>query len=318
MMNNDVLLGKFISTQINQNNIGTCLDPKDIAEFIDNVLNLTRQDQVMGHLASCPKCYEMYRDTVEILEELTEPEHKTAPTPLSVTKILNRKAMNVAFAIGLAAAAMIVLMINPFHEITPYESINRRIASVVNNIDSPITYLALVEADSGYGFSSGHSDAKQAFRYGVASVELETALKNRDKENSVRLLKAIIAIVPSLNQEQTQGYEAMLDAIETNQDFAQALKLKQPIPFHGKPTDSYIQFGQWTEAGRIAAITKQTDYFHDMDIQYFLSHFLINNQPIGVRKSLDKIQLIVKADTINDNGLAELQAEFNKIIFLLL
>jgi len=227
-----------------------------------------------------------------------------------------RRAINISIAIGLAVAAMIVLIFNPFHEITPYESINIRIAGVVNNIETSISYIAFDTPD-GYGFSSGISKHKQAFRYGAASVDLETALKSGDKDTAIRLLKAIIEMVQAINNEKTKAYEDMFHAVESNKDIERFSKQRLQIALNDKPTDIYILFGQWTEAGRIAAATKQTDYFNYEDIQYFLTNLPINDLPKGVIKSLNTIQDIVKSDNFDDKALKKLQSEFESLITLL-
>lgn len=114
--NKEAMLGRYLSQQIrkasiNEGPVGPCPPLENIAAFIDGKLSGAEREELIVHLNRCDDCYEVFIETVKVMEEMREdsPEKDPEDNPIRSKKIF----YYIVPSLFAAAAAMALFFIFP-------------------------------------------------------------------------------------------------------------------------------------------------------------------------------------------------------------
>lgn len=322
MKTRDVFLGTAITRAFKRaEQVNTCPALEDIAALVDGTIQGTLRDDIMGHMATCDRCRQVFTMTGELAEH--EKEYGRG----------RWSKVSSAFAV----AAVMVLAISMTFRYLPSEQ--PRKAKIENPGGSPAgtrvtaekagkqpeetvadrsegkrftplpaaktaALLAaggsperLARAIEGgekrpFGFAEAPSRAAISFRTGIYGLDLEVALLVRDREKALLNLNRISQLLkaPEANGDIAAYFENVGQQLEDGAD---------PEKFKGitgmvrdkLPADTgiYLGFGEWCEAARVAASMQNGDFFAREPVRYFQKKLAGKPMPKEARNALREI-----------------------------
>ncbi len=313
----DEIIGRALSRVIKERATAEeCPSPEDISSFIDSTLDEQKRDKLLGHLSRCDRCYEVFSMAQEMAKEEEIPAIKRAAISPTRKWILSPAPIAIAAAVILVVVIRFVLQLPG--EYTPLSStqIMSRLAknTDVKTLDRTIKE-GLVPA---YGFTGAVPLEKASFRIGFFLIDLEISLAAEDKEKSLDLIKGLNSAL--------QNIEGSGDLILIYSDISKKLEegaspkeftagsQKVESFFKNKDTFLYLRFGEWVEGGRLAAFSKDKEFFDQKSIHYFVNNLEGKNLPQGIFTSLNKVKGIIAKDTILDADFKKIETAFTNII----
>lgn len=239
-------------------------DAERLAALLDRRLNERERAEVLEQLASSDEDISIFADAVAVARELEEAEGGAVVVPLRRTPRTARWGGRwTALAALLAALAL-----------SPW------IWSRVRGGDAgaPARAVALLER-GGAGLPAGWDDRPwsstrgagdplappaRAARLGALMVDLEVAVEERDPA-AQRLAAAIAAML----EEVPGAGQAVFIFHQVEKRAGEAPEALEPLLAQGweaaerLPESGVLALGAWAEAGRIAALRRQTGFFRN-------------------------------------------------------
>ncbi len=305
----DEMLGKYLSMEVNKENPKTaCPSEEHFAAFIDGNLNGEDRDALMGHLSSCDDCYELYTEVISMQEEMAKDSWLSS----KVIKFI---------PYPLAAAAAILIMLFVFRDsyVEDLSFVKERVAMLAADIDTEsFSYGRSDGSTYDYSFTDTTTLTSKSFRVGISLTDIELATTAEDKESTSVLLNNIIASLKSMNvsSESILIYDDMNKEIEEGGSLKQISDRIDKAMFINLRDYLFVRFGQWCEGGRIAAVTGTGKFYHIDDIRFFIRKLEKEGLPVGVNKSLQEIEKIVKENVYTEKQFSRLEKEYENLILL--
>lgn len=255
-----------------------CPPLEDLAAFLDGRLSGEERARMTAHLADCERCYEVFAGAARFQEDSAQkgrvfrfpfPKRK----PADPEKPADRDRWKTA---ALAASALLVVGLGSF---IGYQTFLAQQEMVVADLIEPLQ--GQEAANQLYEYTRHRSGAEEegalsweapSFMVGVLLVDLRLSLAAGDVKSSEDLLREIGAELKKV----------LLMDDEANRYFAEATRLAQTPSVDllrqiaatapererrlGDEDESsldpeFLAFGKWTEAARLAAVTRTPDFF---------------------------------------------------------
>lgn len=262
---------------------GRCPGPETIAAFIDGCLGRAERRRVVEHLAGCETCYETFADAVRFLDEDRESEGEEAEV---LEPPSGRWRPRLWMVLPLAAAAGLALVVaGPL--LRGWRAPPAKVpAADYAGLIATGGDLSRISTESwteprerwprfrGSGAATSGEQAAAA-RMGVLAVDLEAALADGDRaqgaEAARRLAFELDSEVFLLSEDIQDAYGDLAEALEAG---AAAGPTAAPADLERDLVEiftdgelRYYGLGKWAEAGRLAAVAGNREYFRSARVR---------------------------------------------------
>ncbi len=301
----------------------SCPSDEELAAYIDGVLPRREADRVAEHLVSCERCYEIYSETLQFQLD-SDPAPKGNVVPFPSREKIGRVAIR--YALPIAALLLVGIGTWAYFLASPPMLTPSTVTASLQDKPGLLGNLWVGPTTRGPGDHEDIPFDEASFRMGVQLVNLQLSLEARDVE------KAQGDILPRIHQVlETQGTASQLEDSFTalsadlkSKDPQEVLKQSAQVAQESRSQfdETYLDLGQWVEAGHLAALAQQPSFFQRSDTRAFLRHLLWNDKlglhdvkldPI-TRASLDRISEVVSKDNLRPSDYAELKTQLEKIL----
>jgi len=307
----DAAIGQKLSRAIKESaGFENCPSSEDISAFLDGRLDQKQRDKLIGHLSHCERCYEVF----SIAREMVGQEEEEAVAK----KKRNWVYPSFAFAVAVALIIVIGLVIPITGPYTPPSS-SQIVSDLTKKTDLKLLSDAIRDRHAtGFGFGSGIPLEKVSFRTGVSLMDIEISLMAGDLEKSIGLTKNLAQALQLIegSDEVISIYTGISKNIEEGippKQFTGKSKTIEPF-FKGKGLLLFLRFGEWTEAGRIGALTRNRETFNVKSVNYFIENLQGKGLPQGVIKNLEEVKAIFIRNEFTDKDFKHLERAFTDII----
>lgn len=301
---------------------GECPSAEDLAAYIDGVLPKDEAARITEHLASCEECYEVYAGAVRFqLDSEPIPKGEVIAFPTDRWRPV---------VVWTSIAALLVVGVGlGWRLLAPLPRL------MTAEVTAPIPGRPEVvqESWSGPTFRGGEGEDapdvpidEASFQMGVQLVNLQMGLKAGDSGKAQDTVARILGLLetPILTQELQEEYKNLTGALYAGQapseflDDASRLAEQSRDAFDAESLD----LGQWVEAGRLAAITREPGFFERGDSRAFL-RWLLWQDKVGLGKSrldsetrghLQEISRILGDGDLQGQDYQALRSQFDKIL----
>jgi hypothetical protein len=337
--------------------LGPCPTDEELAAYIDGGLGPAESRHVTEHLASCGDCYDLYVETARFLVKSSaatsddgadEGRLVRFPSPaerrqqvaqwLSIAALLLVGAGGgIYFQFLQAPPALMPLALNgpstryapPVRATKSYPTVTTHTWGEKTTIPNPSAQIPNFWKGPTFRGEGGGDEAKlndASFRMGVQSVNLQVSLKagnGTEAEDGVARILGILKGQP-FTDDLKKGYTGITLAVENRK--APADLLPEASRLAGLSRDAfestYLDLGQWVEAGRLAALSHNPFFFQQSDTRSFLRRSIWRSKlGIGETKldpptlqNLERISDIVSKGNLQASDYARLQQPFDEIL----
>lgn len=261
-----------------------CPTAEELAAFLEGALSPEATERVQRHIASCPDCYELYVDALHFELEAKKVLPFLRPGKSDPSHRLPLRWLGAAAGLIIAAASAYLLWPTPAVKrptISP--------SSLAQSGALPYEAAASLKPDTmrgGPGEDLGNLselDLARKFSIGVLLIDLDIATKRADRTTPLAFAQQLAAVSSSVHSMQGQSkslselYELLSKDAEAPLDPRDFLELQTravallEAPGRGR---AYQDYGQWSEAGRLAASSKYRAYFETEQTRAFLQWLL--------------------------------------------
>jgi hypothetical protein len=256
-----------------------CPPLEDLAAFLDGKLSEEERARIVAHLAECERCYEVFAGAARFQED-SAPKGRVFPFPFRKRKPADSEKPADRDRWRTAALAASALLVVGLGALSYYRTFVAQPGMVVADLIEPLQDQEA--ANQLYEFTryrgNGEEDVlsweEPSFMVGVFLVDLRLSLAAGDVKSSEDLLREIgneLNEVP-LMEDEAKRYlaEATQLAQTPSVDLLRQIAATAPERERrlGDEDESvlspeYLAFGKWTEAARLAAVTRSPDFFED-------------------------------------------------------
>lgn len=304
----DAAIGRTLSRTIKESaGSESCPSHEDISAFLDGRLDQKQRDTLMGHLSHCDRCYEVF----SIAHEMNEEE-------VVVEKRRNWAYPSFAFAVAVALIIVIGLVIPITGPYAPPSS-SQIATELTKKTDLKLLSGAIRDRQmNGFGFGSGVPLEKVSFRTGVSLMDIEISLMAGDRDKSIGLTKNLAQALQSLegSDEIVLFYAGISKTIEGGTPPEQFLGKNKTVEtfFKNKGLLLFLRFGEWTEAGRIGALTRNKELFDVKPVNYFIENLQGKGLPQGVFKTLEEMKAVFIRNEFTEKDFKYLEGAFTDLL----
>ncbi len=301
---------------------------EELAAYIDGALGKAESQRITEHLASCEDCYAVYVGAVRFQLD-TEPEPAGMSVARNVVPFPSRAG---AWSLGRFAAAAAAALVaigggGGYYLLGPLPALTTTaVTEPIQNKPalSGSFWLGPTFRGSGEGYETPLDPA--SFRIGVQLVNLQVALETKQGEQAQDIVARILQILldQMFVEELKKGYTGITAAIANGtppeQLAGQASELaRQAREAFDAP---HLDFGQWIEAGRLAATAREPSFFRRGDTRSFLRR-LVWRQKLGLgemelepaaRQSLIEISQVLEKSSLSRPDYGKLNQELETIL----
>jgi len=169
-----------------------------------------------------------------------------------------------------------------------------------------------------YGFGAGIPLEKISFRIGVCLTDLDISLMAEDKPKSLQVIKRMVATLQPVegSAEVISLYNGVSTKIEEGVSPREFFGKNEKIDqfFKDKEVLLYLKFGEWTEGGRIGALTNNREFFDIRATDYFIENLRRKDLPQGVFTSLNGIKGAISKDVMTEKDFKQTENAFINIL----
>jgi hypothetical protein len=259
----------------------SCPTDEELAAYIDGTLGKKDRERVAEHLASCEDCWAIYMGTVRFLLE-TEPAAEAEAAARNVVAFPSPEQRRHLWRWAAAAAGLLLVAGGGggYYLAGPLPAlVTAAVTPPVQNAAGLTGSLWRGPTYRGGGEEGAETPLDTAsFQMGVQLVNLQATLAAGRGEDAQDIVARILTILKDqlFVQELTKGYTAITVAIENGTPprtlAGQAGQLAaQAREVFDVPR---LDFGQWVEASRLAALGGQASFFARGDSRAFLRRLL--------------------------------------------
>jgi hypothetical protein len=178
----------------------------------------------------------------------------------------------------------------------------------------------------GEGEGEGEMDLnRQSFQVGALLVDSRLSARAGDVGNASETWRSIGSVLDKVGFMKGESVLIWAQANQMNDAAslrrvaatAEATERRLGDPERSVLTSEYLDFGKWTEAGRVAALTRDAAFFKDRKNRRFLAYSLRNKeiQPsLEVRRELQDIARIWDKGKLGSAEFASLTKHFQNIL----
>lgn len=298
---------------------GYCPSDEDLAAYIDGVLGQDEADRVTAHLATCEDCYAIYSGAVRF-----QLESKVVPFPRRA------KAFDPLKWYPIAALLLVGVGAGGYQLFAPLPAlVTAEVTKPIPGQPGLADQFWVGETFRGSGDDGAAPVEEAPFRMGVQLVNLQVALKADKAVQAQDAISRIIGLLKAqlltadLENAYTRMTGALSDPAKAPHDFLpEASRLAEQTREVFPGDEVSLDFGQWVEAGRLAAIAGTPSLFQQSDTRSFLRRFLWREKfGLGdikfespVRESLQEISEIVSKDDLRTSDYESLRQQLDQIL----
>lgn len=340
MENIDNKLGSYIS-RIPAKSLKTECPPEEVlSDFIEGNLKGRAHRNVTQHLSQCEGCYEQMVDVIAVEEILgdeiqvkSEVDLITHESPYwSVIHTIQKavdylislkpsKRFAIAAPIALAVLAVAIRFGMPYSPPGFSDMMAHFTGSDQTAQQRFIPPEPLLEKHF-IGFYKGLSLERAVFRIGILSCRLKVALETRNGEAAQIQLTNLISLVNSIKpvSHLALELEEYSDQVKRGRFPANLFSTQQKLESNLDDTDLhfFLKFGQWIQAGEIAAANQVGSYFDSQAIDYFHRKAVEVQIPQGVISGLEQMHSIIKQGAPDSFRFKMLEKTAQEIILILI
>lgn len=296
----------------------------ELAAYIDGALGKAEADRVAAHLADCEDCFFVYSETLQFQLESEPPMGEVVQFP-----------SRAPWWVAAAAAAVLVVGVGGWYTYQaalwgprPQLAVADAAPDLRERPTQDILWKHNVYRGNG---SSDPEIARQAFQVGALLVDFRLSAQAGAAEqasNVWRTIGGVVAEADYVSKELSARILSEANRIDPEQNPSDSSKSLQAVAAQLAKTEEefrdnspffpeYIDFGKWTEAGRVAAKTEDSRFFEDRQNRRFLAYALKEWKPEKsdeVRRELEKIERILDQGELNSKDFKALADHFQTIL----
>ena len=330
--------------------MGACPPLEDIAAFLDGALSKEERERIVAHLADCETCYDVFAGAADFQltsAQAAEPKGEVVRFPFGHSGkrphwwlIPAAAAALVVLAVGLGSIYRIRQSVPPGMAIAeftyrtvfripvvqPQLALAELTKPVADKTASFSQYLYPAPTFRGNGAEGETASPSRSFMVGVFIVDLRLALQadnasaasdrlwrigDQVQNESEDLASRYFEDSRKLHDTPTTSTGALLRQIDSELS-AREKELKERATF-----PEFVSFGEWTEAGRIAAKAQVPGFFHDRDHRQFLSWIRRDQREVldtEIIAALGEIQRTWKNERLQPADFASSEKQLTRII----
>lgn len=313
------------STDLQQRS-GNCPDLEDLAALLDDMVEEEERQHLLGHLAECQDCYELYAETARFkIDDQIGGENATVAATLPERAPAGRFHGKTPAWAGLAAAAVLVLAAG---------------IPVYRSFAIPPTFeTAELLPTGGGGGSKAWTEPKmrgpaggsavaaerreRAFQLGVQVTNLRAALLAGDREQAAWAAQLLHQLVgqAAFADDLVETYKALQTDLQKGSSFPDLLVRTQEAEAQLRETlfdDAfYLDFGKWVEAGYLSAQTQDPQFFTNPEVRRFARALpWQDDQQVDVeaQKEVESIRKSLGRSDLDGSEYQEIRARFERIL----
>ncbi len=319
----------------------SCPSSEELAAYIDGTLGKAESERITWHLASCEDCYVVYMETLhfQLESSAAEPEGVADAEVRQFRRPSKAWPAQEGGALGgswkspvrwLPIAALLLVGVGGGGTYLAF------LAPPPQMVSTPATppLTSLPQGDQAlwlgptFRGEPGEEQTKindASFRMGVQVVNLQATLQAGQVKESQDVIARILGLLKPqpFTDDFQKGYIGITTALEKRPP---AEFLPEAARLAKESRDAFdtrsLDFGQWVEAGRLAALAQKPSFFQQSENRAFLRHLLWNDKfglhdikldPV-TRASLDRISEVASKDNLRPSDYAELKTQLEKIL----
>jgi hypothetical protein len=312
---------------------GQCPTDEELAAYIDGFLGKAESRRVTEHLASCEHCYHVYMETARFLvdsspatpedakHEGREASGKVVPFPAFAERsrpVFQWLSIAALLLVGAGGGAYFQLLAPP-PALMPPALIGPNPSAQIPSFWKGPTYRG-----EGGGDETKLNDA--SFRMGVQAVNLQVSLKAGNVQAAEDGVARILGILEGqlFTKDLYNSYRGITDALESHKAPADLLPEASRLAGLSREAldTTYLDLGQWVEAGRLAALSHDPSFFRQSDARSFLRRSIWRSK-VGIGETkldpptlqhLERIAGIVSKGDLQASDYASLQRPLEEIL----
>lgn len=309
--------------------VGSHPTDEDLAAYIDGKLSKTERERTTAHLASCEDCYALYAETAHFLIDSSPAtsedavfDEKIVPFPSRGRGLVAKwGAIAALLLVGVGSGAYFQFLMRP-----PALPTGDMTASLPNSPDVNQRFWLGPTYRGGGGEAEAKPD-ETAVRLGIQLVNLQVSLRAGKVTESQDVVARILGLLKSqlFTDDLQKGYTAITVDLANGKSPAavlpEATRLAQESREAVETTS--LDLGQWVEAGRLAAISRDPSFFQQSEARNFLRR-LVWRDRLGFEKdfkldpptqeSLQKILDVLGKGDLQAQDYAEIRRQTEKIL----
>jgi hypothetical protein len=279
---------------------------EDLAAYIDGTLGKAESQRIKEHLADCEECFAIYMESLQFQLDSEAADEKGKVVPFPPKKVWR----DPLWLASVAAAALLVVGLGwyAYQNALVGPPPKLEVAALALPVRSGSVQGLIWDHTRYRGEGEGETDLeRQSFQVGALLVDFRLSAQAGDVGNASETLRSVGAIVSRVDFMAEQGKQ-LLD--QTNQigDMASLRRVAATAGATEKDLgDSvlipeYVDFGKWTEAGRVAALARDPAFFHDRKNRRFLAYILRDKDFKPSRETRRELEEIAKVWDQGDLG----------------
>ncbi len=307
---------------------GTCPSDEELAAFLDRMLPAEQRARITAHLADCESCYEIFAGAIHFQQDEEasdgrdeEPvegkEGRIVPFPVK-QESATRSRKSPWWAV--AAAAILVLGggLTAYRLLFPSEP-KLDVADLKAKINPAQDFYRYAEYRGGSGQGSFADDAPK-FMIGVLLTDIRLG-RERGSIDAVRLdaVRRKLMNVSFADPDVLKRVQASVEKLNSGSPMAKEEVAKslpaQEAAIEDSVASSAYNLGKWSEAGRLAAVTRTPGFFSRWSNKRFFAALLKDplSKDEGVAEPLAEIKAIMDRG-VNQADFDPLAQHFREII----
>ena len=340
----DELIGTALAKTIAAStDAGPCPGSAEMVDLVQGALSQGRRDSVMGHIASCEDCYELYLRTQTLCREEKAPAKRgrlmlplgglaiicalaafsyywtlQRVNPSPVASIAPPKGTDIAAPAPGPKADDSQSPTNSKAEFIPQTAAQIASGLISSGINETDIAFATTGSDSSFAFSGSTTRERFAFSLGARAVDFETALRSRNWPEAAEQMKKILGLLgmkkdaQRLQEEFRLVQARMQNETDAGKLYGSTESLK--AIFIGKEEQFYYEFGEWAEGGRLAVAAGKTELVTLESVRYFSAGIRGKDLPKGVFGALNGIEAIL---SVKQDKQTKLKRYFDDLALIL-
>jgi putative zinc finger protein len=301
--------------------VGHWPSDEELAAYIDGTLEKEESQRITEHLADCEECYAVYAETLQFQLESEAAEGKDKV----VVPFPSPKRWQPSYVWLPAAAALLLVTLGGWY-------------AFQNALLGPAPKLAVADvapsaqgrpiADLLWNHNVYRGEGEEeteldrgSFQIGALLIDFRLSAQAGDVPNASETWRSIGRVVKPVYFMAEDGDRILAQANQISDATSLSRVAATADTTEKSLGDSlsaeYLDFGKWTEAGRVAALTRDPAFFKNRKNQRFLAYALRDKeiQPSSeVRQELEEIARIWDKGELGPKELASLERHFQKIL----